>query len=157
MSSMEVHAMATFQPNDPGYAARVRQSFARQHVMHFIGAELVDLQPGYCEIHLPYRPELSQQDGFFHAGIISTIADSAGGYAGYTLMPTDSRLLTVEYKMNLLAPARGERLVARGQVIKNGRTLVIAKADVGAIRDGEETLCATLLETLISLADNAGS
>ena len=72
-------------------------------------------------------------------------------------MPTDSRVLTVEYKMNLLAPARGERLVARGQVIKNGRTLVIAKADVGAIRDGEETLCATLLETLISLADNAGS
>ncbi len=149
--------MATFQPNDPGYAARVRESFARQHVMRFIGAELVDLQPGYCEIHLPYRPELSQQDGFFHAGIISTIADSAGGYAGYTLMPTDSRLLTVEYKMNLLAPARGERLVARGQVIKNGRTLVIAKADVGAIRDGEETLCATLLETLICLADNAGS
>ncbi len=149
--------MATFQPNDPGYAARVRESFARQHVMRFIGAELVDLQPGYCEIHLPYRPELSQQDGFFHAGIISTIADSAGGYAGYTLMPTDSRLLTVEYKMNLLAPARGERLVARGQVIKNGRTLVIAKADVGAIRDGEETLCATLLETLISLADNDGS
>lgn len=149
--------MATFQPNDPGYAARVRESFARQHVMRFIGAELVDLQPGYCEIHLPYRPELSQQDGFFHAGIISTIADSAGGYAGYTLMPTDSRLLTVEYKMNLLAPARGERLVARGRVIKNGRTLVIAKADVGAIRDGEETLCATLLETLISLADNDGS
>ncbi len=149
--------MATFQPNDPGYAARVRESFARQHVMRFIGAELVDLQPGYCEIHLPYRPELSQQDGFFHAGIISTIADSAGGYAGYTLMPTDSRVLTVEYKMNLLAPARGDRLVARGRVIKNGRTLVIAKADVGAIRDGEETLCATLLETLISLADNAGS
>ncbi|MEE9560718.1 MAG: PaaI family thioesterase [Acidiferrobacterales bacterium] len=149
--------MATFQPNDPGYAARVRESFARQHVMRFIGAELVDLQPGYCEIHLPYRPELSQQDGFFHAGIISTIADSAGGYAGYTLMPTDSRVLTVEYKMNLLAPARGERLVARGRVIKNGRTLVIAKADVGAIRDGEETLCATLLETLISLADNDGS
>ena len=149
--------MATFQPNDPGYAARVRESFARQHVMRFIGAELVDLQPGYCEIHLPYRPELSQQDGFFHAGIISTIADSAGGYAGYTLMPTDSRLLTVEDKMNLLAPARGERLVARGRVIKNGRTLVIAKADVGAIRDGEETLCATLLETLISLADNDGS
>ena len=149
--------MATFQPNDPGYAARMRESFARQHVMRFIGAELVDLQPGYCEIHLPYRPELSQQDGFFHAGIISTIADSAGGYAGYTLMPTDSRVLTVEYKMNLLAPARGERLVARGRVIKNGRTLVIAKADVGAIRDGEETLCATLLETLISLADNDGS
>ena len=125
--------MATFQPNDPGYAARVRESFARQHVMRFIGAELVDLQPGYCEIHLPYRPELSQQDGFFHAGIISTIADSAGGYAGYTLMPTDSRLLTVEYKMNLLAPARGERLVARGQVIKNGRTLVIAKMSVQSV------------------------
>lgn len=146
--------MVAFEPSDPGYAERVRKSYARQQVMAFIGAELVELRPGYCEIQLPYRPELSQQDGFFHAGIISTIADSAGGYASYTLMAADTRVLTVEYKMNLLAPARGERLIARGQVIKNGRTLVIAKADVGAIRDGEETLCATLLETLISLADN---
>ena len=144
--------MAKFEPIDQNYAERVRQSFAGQRVMAFIGAELTELQPGYCEIRLRFRPELSQQDGFFHAGIISTVADSAGGYAGYTLMPAHSRVLTVEYKMNLLAPARGEHLIARGQVIKNGRTLVIAKADVGVVRDGTETPCATLLETLISLA-----
>jgi uncharacterized protein (TIGR00369 family) len=143
--------MAALEPIDQDYAERVRRSFAEQRVMAFIGAELTDLRPGYCEIQLRFRPELSQQDGFFHAGIVSTIADSAGGYAGYTLMSAESRVLTVEYKMNLLAPARGEHLIARGQVIKNGRTLIIAKADVGVVRDGTETPCATLLETLISL------
>ncbi|MFQ5937825.1 MAG: PaaI family thioesterase [Acidiferrobacterales bacterium] len=145
--------MAELQPSDPHYAERVRESFARQRVMTFIGAELLDVQPGYCEIHLPYRPELSQQDGYFHAGIISVVADSAGGYAGYTLMPVESRVLTVEYKLNLLAPGKGEKLIARGHVVKNGRTLVIAKADVGIIRDGQEMPCATLLETLISLIE----
>jgi uncharacterized protein (TIGR00369 family) len=138
-------------PVDPDYAERVRTSFSRQRVMDFIGAQLAGLQAGYCEIHLPYRPELSQQDGYFHAGIISTIADSAGGYAGYTLMPAGSRVLTVEYKLNLLAPGKGERLIARGRVVKAGRTLVIAKADVGVVHEGHETPCATLLETLISL------
>ena len=144
--------MAALEPIDQNYVERVRRSFAAQGVMTFIGAALTGLQPGYCEIQLRFRPELSQQDGFFHAGIVSTIADSAGGYAGYTLMPADSRVLTVEYKMNLLAPARGENLIARGQVIRNGRTLVIAKADVGVVRNGKETPCATLLQTLISLA-----
>lgn len=147
--------MATLEPIDQDYAERVRQSFAAQRVMAFIGAAITELQPGYCEIQLRFRPEFSQQDGFFHAGIVSTIADSAGGYAGYTLMPADSRVLTVEYKMNLLAPAHGENLIARGQVIRNGRTLVIAKADVGVIRNGTETPCATLLQTLISLAPKA--
>ena len=144
--------MAALKPTDQNYAERVRQSFAAQGVMAFIGAELAELRPGYCEIQLRFRPELSQQDGFFHAGIVSTIADSAGGYAGYTLMPADSRVLTVEYKMNLLAPAHGENLIARGQVIRNGRTLVITKADVGVVRNGTETPCATLLQTLINLA-----
>lgn len=144
--------MAALKPIDQNYAERVRQSFAAQGVMAFIGAELAELRPGYCEIQLRFRPELSQQDGFFHAGIVSTIADSAGGYAGYTLMPADSRVLTVEYKMNLLAPARGENLIARGQVIRNGRTLVITKADVGIVQNGTETPCATLLQTLINLA-----
>jgi uncharacterized protein (TIGR00369 family) len=149
--------MAALKPVDPNYAERVRTSFARQPVMGFIGAQLVALQPGYCEIRLPYRVALTQQDGFFHAGIISTIADSAGGYAGYTLMPADSRVLTVEYKINLLAPGKGEQLIARGQVIKTGRTLMIARADVGVMRNGAETLCATLLQTLISLMDTSAS
>lgn len=142
--------MASPKPLDPAYAERVWQSFAQQRVMRLLGAELVDVQPGYCEIHLPFRPELSQQDGFFHGGIIGTIADSAGGYAGYSMMPADSRVLTVEYKLNLLAPAVGERLIARGHVVNAGRTLVVSRADIGVITDGRETLCATLLQTLIS-------
>ncbi len=145
--------MAAFRALDPGYAERVRDSFARQQVMRFIGAELTDVRPGYCEIRLPYRPELSQQDGYFHAGVISTIADTAGGYAGYSMMPARSRVLTVEYKMNLLAPGDGELLIARGDVLKAGRTLVVARADVMVRRDGSEKLCATMLQTLITLLD----
>lgn len=144
--------MAGFAPQDPHYAERVRGSFARQQAMAFLGAELSELKPGYCEIRLPYRPELTQQDGYFHAGILSTIADSAGGYAGYTLMPADSRVLTVEYKVNLLAPAQGELLVARGRVLRAGRKLVITQVDVGIVRDGQETPCAALLQTLMSLS-----
>ncbi len=144
--------MAGFAPQDPHYAKRVRGSFARQQAMAFLGAELSELKPGYCEIRLPYRPELTQQDGYFHAGILSTIADSAGGYAGYTLMPADSRVLTVEYKVNLLAPAQGELLVARGRVLRAGRKLVITQVDVGIVRDGQETPCAALLQTLMSLS-----
>ncbi|MFQ5993792.1 MAG: PaaI family thioesterase [Acidiferrobacterales bacterium] len=142
-------------PSDPGYAERVHQSFAQQQIMDLIGAALVDVQPGYCEIHLPYRPELSQQDGYFHAGIISTIADSAAGYAGFTLMPVHSRVLTVEYKLNLLRPGDGERLIARGHVVNAGKTLVIAKADVGVLKNGAEKMCATLLQTLFTLTDAA--
>jgi uncharacterized protein (TIGR00369 family) len=142
--------MPSFVPRDPAYAARVRESFARQHVMRFIGAELAEVRPGHCEIRLPYRVELSQQDGYFHAGVISIIADSAGGYAGYSMMPAGSRVLTVEYKMNLVAPGDGELLIARGDVLKAGRTLVVARADVIILRDGTEKLCATLLQTLIT-------
>lgn len=144
--------MSAPKPVDPAYGERVRQSFAQQQVMHFLGAELVDVRPGYCEIHLPFRPELSQQDGYFHGGIIGTIADSAGGYAGYSLMSADSRVLTVEYKLNLLAPGNGELLIARGHVVTARRTLVVTRADVGVIKNGNETLCATLLQTLISRA-----
>ena len=111
----------------PDYEARIRASFAAQGIMDLLGARLQAVGPGHCEIRLPYRPQLSQQDGFFHAGVTSTIADSAGGYAGYSVMPADSRVLTVEYKMNLVAPARGELLVARGNVLKAGRTLVVTR------------------------------
>ncbi len=144
--------MTAFTPQDPHYAQRVRGSFARQQAMAFLGAELAELKPGYCEIRLPYRAELTQQDGYFHAGILSTIADSAGGYAGYTLMPADARVLTVEYKVNLLAPAQGELLVARGRVVRAGRTLVITQVDVAIVKDGQERPCAALLQTLMSLS-----
>ena len=119
--------------------------------MALLGAQLSQLTPGACEIRLPYKPELAQQHGYFHAGIVGTIADSAGGYAAFTLMPFDSSVLTVEYKMNLLAPADGDLLIARGRVLKSGRTLVVAQVDALVAKAGRETLCATLLQTLMTM------
>ena len=145
--------MSTFEAQDPAFESRVRDSFAQQTVMSFIGAKLTEIRPGFCEIPLPYRNELSQQDGFFHGGMMGTIADSAGGYAAFTLMSADSRVLTVEYKLNLLAPGDGDMLIARGQVLRCGRTLSVSRADVVVTRDGMEKICASLLQTLISLPD----
>jgi uncharacterized protein (TIGR00369 family) len=144
-----------FEPADADFAARVRASFARQQVMAFIGARMTKVEPGLVEIELPFRPELTQQHGFFHAGITSTIADSAGGYAGFTLFPADSSVLTVEYKMNLLAPADGERLVATGRVVKPGRNLTICELAVVAIKNGKETACAHGLQTLMCMRAKA--
>ena len=139
-------------PKNPDFAQRVRDSFARQGAMALIGAELVRVEPGLVEIALAFRPELSQQHGYFHGGIVGMIADSAGGYAAFSLMPEDSSVLTVEYKINLLAPAHGERLIARGRVTKPGRTLTVSQVDVAVIRGGQETLCATSLQTLMTMA-----
>jgi len=149
----------TYQARDPEFEQRVRDSFARQHVMSFLGATLDDVSPGYAQISLPYRPELSQQHGFFHGGIVGTIADSAAGYAGYTLMPRDASVLTVEYKLNLMAPADGDELIARGRVIRPGKNLVVTEADVFVRRDGEERQCGVLLQTLMCMhqrPDTAG-
>ena len=143
--------MNEFSPSDPHYADRVRGSFRRQKVMALIGAELTRLTPGHCEIRLPHKPELTQQHGYIHGGIIGTIGDTAAGYAAYTLMPRDSSVLTIEYKMNLLAPGDGEALIARGEVVRAGRTLVVARAEVYAVKDGRETLCASLLQTLMTM------
>lgn len=143
--------MQPFEPRDPAYAQRVRQSFARQQIMVLLGARLVRVAPGECEIELAFRPELTQQHGYFHGGIIGTIADSAGGYAGLTVMPHDASVLTVEYKMNLLAPGDGDRLIARGRVLKSGRTLVVAQVDAFVHKGVRETLCATLLQTLMTM------
>ena len=147
--------MRTLVPQDPDYALRVRASFDRQRVMAWIGATLTRLAPGECEITLPHKPELTQQHGYVHGGIIGTIGDTAAGYAGYTLMPHDASVLTVEYKMNILAPGDGERLIARGEVIRAGRSLVVARADVFAVKAGTETLCATLLQTLMTMHGRA--
>jgi uncharacterized protein (TIGR00369 family) len=143
--------MAHFEVGDPGFAQRVRESFDRQGAMALLGASLSRVEPGECEIRLPYRAEVTQQHGYFHGGIIGTIADSAGGYAAYTLMPRDSSVLTVEYKMNLLAPGDGDLLVARGQVLKCGRSLVVTRVDAVVVKEGRETLCATLLQTLMTM------
>ena len=143
--------MTAFQPPDTDFAERVRASFARQGIMRLIGARLIRVEPGEVQIELPFRPDLSQQHGFFHGGVVATIGDSAAGYAAYSLMPGDASVLTVEYKINLLAPARGEALVARGRVVKAGRTLTVAAADIFAVAGGRETLCAVMQETLICL------
>lgn len=137
-----------FQPADAGFAKRVQGSFARQGVMVFMGATLPVVEPGYCEIHLPYKPELTQQHGFFHGGVIGMIADSAAGYAGYSLMAADAGVLTIEYKMNIVAPGDGELLIAEGTVIKPGRSVTVTKADVFAIKNGQRKLCATMLQSL---------
>jgi uncharacterized protein (TIGR00369 family) len=138
-------------PSDPGYAARVRASFDRQNAMRLIGARLTRVAPGCCTVELPHRDDLTQQHGYIHAGIVSAIADSAGGYAGFTLFPADATVLTVEYKLNLIAPAAGERLVAEAEVVKGGRTLVITRGEVYAERAGMRTLCAIMQQTLIVL------
>ena len=140
-----------FRPRDPNYAARVRASFDLQHAMALIGAKMAVVEPGYAEIHLPYREGITQQHGFIHGGVVGMIADSAAGYAANTLTPSDTSVLTVEYKLNLVAPADGQRLVARGEVIKPGRTLIITRAEVFAIRDERWTLCAIMQQTIMAM------
>jgi uncharacterized protein (TIGR00369 family) len=150
-----VHAASVAAPHGPftplvaDYAARVRASFARQGAMKTIGAELASVEPGYCAITLVPRAEVAQQHGYVHAGIVAAIVDSAGGYAGYSLFPEHSSVLTVEFKLNLLAPAAGERLVAEGFVVKPGRTLAVTRGEVHAEHGGERTLVALMQQTLM--------
>ena len=141
--------MIEYQPADPNFARRVRESFARQSVMALIGGNLGRIEPGAVEINLPFRSDLTQQHGFVHAGIVTTIVDSACGYAALTLMPAGSEVLTIEYKINFLRPATGESFMARAQVMKPGRTITIARGDAFAVASGQEVLVATMLATII--------
>ena len=143
--------MNHFKASDPAFRERIRASFDRQAFMKLLGAELTAVAPGLCEIRLPYRPELAQQHGYIHAGAVGAIADSAGGYAAFTLMGAEDSVLSVEYKLNLLAPAVGEAVVARARVLKAGRTLSVSQVDVYAIRGAEETLIAAMQQTLMRL------
>jgi uncharacterized protein (TIGR00369 family) len=137
-------------PN-PSFAQDVERSFARQAIMNLIGAKLSLIEPGVIEITLPYRADLTQQRGFLHAGVVTTIADSACGYAAYSLMPAGSEVLSVEFKVNLLRPAQGESFVARAEVIKAGRTLTVVRADVfGIDGNGKRELVATMQGTMIA-------
>ena len=129
----------------------MRESFARQSVMATIGARLTRIAPGELSIELAFRQDLTQQDGFVHAGIVATILDSACGYAAMTLVPAGARVLTVEFKANFLAPARGERVVARASVVRSGRTLTVSRADAFAVAAEKETLVATMLGTIMTL------
>ena len=135
---------------NPAFSEEISQSFAKQTIMTLIGAELTRIEPGIVEITLPYRADLAQQHGYLHAGIVTTIADSACGYAAYSLMPPDSEVLSVEFKVNLLRPANGERFVATAEVVKSGKTLTVVKADVFAVdHEGQRQLVATMLGTMI--------
>ena len=138
-----------FAPLIADYAARVRASFARQGAMKTLGAELGAVEPGYCAITLVPRAEVAQQHGYVHAGVVAAIVDSAGGYAGYSLFPENSSVLTVEFKLNLLAPAAGERLIAEGFVVKPGRTLAVTRGEVHAEQGGKRTLVALMQQTLM--------
>ena len=142
-----------FTPQDPEFAARVRASFGRQRAMQLIGASLANVEPGFCEIHLPWRDDLTQQKGYIHGGIIGMIADSACGYAAYSLMPASASLVTVEYKINIMAPAREGLLVARGEVVKPGRTLSITSGEVYLRQAERSVLVAAMQQTLMMLPD----
>ena len=147
--------MKDFTATDPDFAERVRKSFDAQGIMDHIGATLTLIEPGVCEIELPYSDAVSQQYGFFHGGVIGTIADSAGGYAAFGLMDAEDGILTVEYKLNLMAPADGDLLVARGQVVRSGRTLTVARAEVGVVKNGVEVACAAMQQTLMRIVGRA--
>ncbi|MDI1268709.1 MAG: PaaI family thioesterase [Polaromonas sp.] len=140
-----------FEPKDQAYAARVQDSFARQGAMATLGASLAGITPGRVVIELDWAAGLSQQHGFLHAGMVATALDSACGYAGFTLMPLDAGVLTIEYKINLLAPAKGQRFRMVGQVIKPGRTVTVTEGRAYAIDDGREKLIATMGATLMTI------
>ena len=135
--------------SDPHFAERVRESFDRQNVMHLIGATLPVIEHGRTEIHLPHWEGIEQQQGFVHGGIVGTIAETTADCAAMTVVPASASVLTVDYKLNLVAPADGQRLIARGQVVRPGRTLIGTKAEVFAINDDKETLCALMQQTII--------
>jgi uncharacterized protein (TIGR00369 family) len=141
------------QARNPAFAEEIKESFAKQTIMGLIGGELTRVEPGIIEITLPYRADLTQQHGYLHAGIVTTIADSACGYAAYTLMPPNSEVLSVEFKVNLLRPAKGEMFLASAEVVKSGKTLTVVRADVfGSDKTGARELIATMLGTMICLS-----
>ena len=135
----------------PDFAQRVKASFDRQNAMALVKATIPVIEPGKVEIHVPHWKGIEQQHGFIHGGVVGMIADSAGGYAAMTLSSEDASVLTVEYKMNLLAPADGDKLIARGQVIRPGRTLIVTQVDVYAVQGTKETRCALMQQTIIAM------
>lgn len=148
--------MPEFKPKDPNFRERVTASFARQEAMHTLGITISDLAPGEIELTMPYQKAYTQQHGFVHAGIITTALDSACGYAAFSLMPEDVAILSVEFKTNLLAPAKGERFIIRGSVVKPGRTITFCEAKAHAENDGERKLIATMSGTLMAIFEREG-
>lgn len=143
--------MPHFEPRNPLYAQRVRDSFALQGVMHHLGARLGLIAPGAVDIEMDWAPQLTQQHGFLHAGVVSAALDSACGYAAFTLMGDEAEVLTIEFKINLLAPAKGEHFRMEGRVLKPGRTITFCEGRAYAISDGNEKLVATMGCTLMAV------
>jgi uncharacterized protein (TIGR00369 family) len=138
-------------PRDPDWDAKVRASFKRQTFMDTIGARIAALSPGYCEVELAFRGDLCQQNGYLHGGLVTTIAANATGYAAFSLMPPNSSVLGVDYKINLLNPAAGDRFIAIGRVVKPGRTLSVVECDVEAEAGGARKLIAKMLTSMMCL------
>jgi uncharacterized protein (TIGR00369 family) len=144
--------MKDFAPRDADYEARVRASFARQRVMATIGATLSRVAPGEVEIELRFREDLTQQHGYLHAGIVAAVVDSACGYAALTLAPAGAEVVSIEFKLNLLAPALGERFVARARVRRAGRNITVCAGDLFALKGDAEKVVATMLATMMTVA-----
>jgi len=142
-----------FEPKKPHFEQEVRNSFAAQALMSTIGARLERVAAGEIEIRVPYRADLTQQHGFLHAGVVAAALDSACGYAAFSLMPEGVGVLSIEFKTNLLAPARGDELIARGRVVRAGRTVTVCQADAFMIEAGDEKPVATMLATMMTIRD----
>jgi uncharacterized protein (TIGR00369 family) len=139
--------------SNPRFAEEVRASFERQRVMELLGASLARVEPGAVDVTLPFREDLTQQNGYLHAGVVTTVADSACGYAAYTLMPPGSEVLSVEFKVNLLSPAAGGAFLAEARVVRPGRTLTVVRCDVFALRGGERRAVALMVATMIRVGE----
>lgn len=144
--------MSRFQPRDPDWQARCLASFERQPIARAFGISIARVEPGFCEMRMPFHAELTQQHGYFHAGVVATLADNAGGYAAYTLMPAGSEVLAVEFKINLMAPAKGEAMIARGRVQKSGRTLTVCTVEVSVVENGAEREVALMQQTCMTVS-----
>ena len=145
--------MASHQPRNSDFERAVRESFAAQRIMSTLGGQLTRVAAGEIEIQLPFRAELTQQHGFLHAGVVTAVLDSSCGYAALSLMPEGVGVLTLEFKTNLLAPARGDLLIARSEVLRAGRTITVCQADALMRSAGEETIVATMLATIMTVRD----
>jgi len=145
--------MTVFEPRNPDFEARVHRSFKRQTFMDTLGAKLVMVEPGAVDIQLYFTPENSQQHGFYHGGVVGTLADTAGGYSAFSLMNAEDSILTVEYKLNLVAPADGELLLVKGRVIRAGRQLMVCQSDAYISKAGVEKHCASMLGTFMVMRD----
>ena len=140
--------MAQFEPQNPNYNAEVRHRFSQQPYNLLIGAEVVDVKPVRVDIVVPSRADLIQHNGYFHGGLIAGLADIAGGFAGWSLVAEDQGMLTIEYKLNIVAPGMGDQLRAVGEVVSRGRSIIVTRIDVFGMRNSEPVLCATSLQTL---------